>query len=233
MEPEVVTLSSLPNWVLAAILDRLPMSWRALARFVCRKWRGAIGKPRSLPVARVLFMGVEAAFRREYDSTRGKDLCTIAAGDGLLEVLQWARATGCPWGPDTCAKAAKHGHLAILQWARSNGCPWDELTCSCAANGGHLEVLQWAHANGCPWDKDVCEFAARGGHLAVLQWAHANGAHWSKAVCAYAAYGGHLTVLQWAHENGYLWYRQWVINTATARGYPDMVSWAKSAESFE
>ena len=56
--------------------------------------------------------------------------------------------------------AAMGGHLEVLQWARANGCPWDEKTCMHAAEGGHLEVLQWARANGCPWDVHVHE---RGG----------------------------------------------------------------------
>src|SRR5690349_14049438 len=33
------------------------------------------------------------------------------------------------------------GYLEVLQWARANGCPWDERTCLNAAADGHLEVL--------------------------------------------------------------------------------------------
>ena len=51
--------------------------------------------------------------------------------------------------------AAEGGHLEVLQWARANGCPWDEWTCHNAAAGGHLEVLRWAHANECPCDVDM------------------------------------------------------------------------------
>merc|ERR1719389_156775 len=72
---------------------------------------------------------------------------------GHLEVLQWARAHGCPWDEVTCALAAENGHLEVLQWARAHGCPWDEETCAKAAENGHLEVLQWARAHGCPWDE--------------------------------------------------------------------------------
>jgi hypothetical protein len=45
-----------------------------------------------------------------------------------------------------CSNAAENGHLEVLQWAHANGCPWDEdtiETCECAAKGGHLEVLKW------------------------------------------------------------------------------------------
>ena len=69
-----------------------------------------------------------------------------------------------------CEYAANYGQLEILQWARANGCPWNEFTCSGAAEGGHLEVLQWLRANGCKWDARTCTGAARGGLLGVLQW---------------------------------------------------------------
>jgi murein DD-endopeptidase MepM/ murein hydrolase activator NlpD len=43
-----------------------------------------------------------------------------------------------------------HLHLELLQWARAQGCPWDEEICALAAEGGHLEILQWARDQGCP-----------------------------------------------------------------------------------
>jgi hypothetical protein len=46
-----------------------------------------------------------------------------------------------------CELAALEGYLNLIKWARTNGCPWNVPTCSYAAEGGHLEVLQWAHAN--------------------------------------------------------------------------------------
>src|SRR5271156_2108265 len=52
---------------------------------------------------------------------------------------------------DVCELAARDGYLNLIKWARANGCPWNESTCGYAAWAGHLEVLQWAHANGCPW----------------------------------------------------------------------------------
>ena len=78
------------------------------------------------------------------------DLCRLAAGGGHLEVLQWARAHGCPWDHHTCTAAARNGHLEVLQWARAQGCDWDEQTCLEAEEGAHFEVLEWARAQGCP-----------------------------------------------------------------------------------
>ena len=50
----------------------------------------------------------------------------------------------------TCWYAARKGHLDVLQWARANGCPWYENMCKEAVRGGHLEVVKWLRANGCP-----------------------------------------------------------------------------------
>ena len=61
------------------------------------------------------------------------------------------------------------GHFQVLQWARANGCPWNAKTCEQAAMGGHLEILQWAHANSCPWDEKEMYVAAQNGHEAVVR----------------------------------------------------------------
>ena len=53
-----------------------------------------------------------------------------------------------------CKLAAKDGSLNLIKWARANGCPWDEWTCAFAALGGQLEVLKWAITNGCAYDRD-------------------------------------------------------------------------------
>jgi hypothetical protein len=62
-----------------------------------------------------------------------------AALGGYLEVLQWARANGCPWNERTCALAAESRQLEVLQWARANGCPWSEHTRNMAASIGYIE----------------------------------------------------------------------------------------------
>ena len=43
---------------------------------------------------------------------------------------------------DICRIAAENGWLDLLKWARQNGCNWDSNTCSNAAFNGHLEVLK-------------------------------------------------------------------------------------------
>jgi hypothetical protein len=38
----------------------------------------------------------------------------------------------------------------VLQWLRATGCPWDSRVRSHAKGFGHIELLNWAIANGCP-----------------------------------------------------------------------------------
>ena len=39
-----------------------------------------------------------------------------------------AAGGGCPWDRQTWHLAAKNGELETLRWARENGCPWDAET---------------------------------------------------------------------------------------------------------
>ena len=87
----------------------------------------------------------------------------LAANDGSLSILKWARENEFKWDKDTCKSAAHNGHLDVLKWLRMNGCSWDAWTCHYAAYNGHLEILKWAKENNCPWDAWTCASAARGG----------------------------------------------------------------------
>ena len=79
-------------------------------------------------------------------------VCTIAAKNGWLDLLIFARENGCKWDSYTCSNAAENEHFEILKWAKENGCEWDSSTCSYAAENGHLEILKWAKENGCEWN---------------------------------------------------------------------------------
>jgi len=126
----------------------------------------------------------------------------MGARFGHLDLLQWARESGCPmWGEKLCEEAALAGRWEFLKWAKTNGCKWDERTCANAACGGHLEMLKWLRASECPWDEKTCSFAASRGHLTLLKWARANGCPWDGMTCYWAAHKGHLEVLKWAVQN--------------------------------
>ena len=66
--------------------------------------------------------------------------------------------------------AAANGHLEILKWARANGCPWDEWTCIAGQlKMTDLEILKWARANGAPWNEESIRKNLTD-HDAVLDW---------------------------------------------------------------
>ena len=48
------------------------------------------------------------------------------------------------------AITARNGHLEVLQWARANGCPWNKATCAAAALNKYFEVLKWARTKDSP-----------------------------------------------------------------------------------
>ncbi|KAJ8600636.1 hypothetical protein CTAYLR_006921 [Chrysophaeum taylorii] len=153
--------------------------------------------------------------------------CRVAAGEGKLEILRWARSNGCEWDAFACSRAAAGGHLDVLQWARDHGCPWDEQTCTQAAAGGFLGVLKWARDHGCPWDEQTCGVAARNGHLDILQWAKANRCPWAGEVLVNAAQRGHLDILRWLHEDqGWGWHHV-VCLEAAENGHLDVIKWAR------
>ena len=111
----------------------------------------------------------------EWNKFNKIDICEIAAQNGWLDLLIWARQNNCEWDNSVCSYAALNGHLEVLKWARQNDCEWNSGVCSSAAEKGHLEVLKWARQNGCEWDSYVCSNANLNKHLEVLEWVKLNG----------------------------------------------------------
>jgi hypothetical protein len=128
--------------VLSVIMEAVtPAGW--VARLVCRSFAVA-----STDGAR---------------SVTAKSVGSVERLEMARQIKGWVE----PW--DLCSWSAGNGHLEVLQWARANGCPWDWLTCADAAYNGHLDVLQWAQANGCTWDESTCIDAAAG-RLVLGSW---------------------------------------------------------------
>jgi hypothetical protein len=122
-------------------------------------------------ITNTMCLFVSKSFREMCDrksAIRKRDICTLSAELGYLEVLIWSRENRCYWNLDTCSQAALGGQLEVLKWCRENGYPWNHGTCSAAARGGHVEVLKYLRENGCPWDR-YTSLAAKGGHLEVSQ----------------------------------------------------------------
>ena len=71
---------------------------------------------------------------------------------GNVEVLQYLRANKCPWDHDTCDLAAMNGHVEVLKWARAQvpPCPWTYRAIAGAVSDDEPEAAEWCRANGCP-----------------------------------------------------------------------------------
>ena len=67
-------------------------------------------------------------------------------------MLKWLKEIGCALNDGVCSVAAGEGHLEVLKWAREQqGCKWDLQSCSpvhsqwthknSIAFGGHLAIF--------------------------------------------------------------------------------------------
>ena len=107
-----------------------------------------------------------------------KRICFLAAREGHLHILRWAKSQLVSnaidyvhlWDGRTLEQAAYRGHFLVVKWLKENGCYWDTFTCAAAALGGHLEILKWLQENGCPWDGLTYSYAAAHGHFHILKW---------------------------------------------------------------
>jgi len=109
------------------------------------------------------------------------DILVSAARSGSKEMIQWLHdECGLKWYAGVCSMAAKNGHLSLLQYLRSQGCEWGNNTTQQAAEKGHLSVLQWAIENGCPFDLeyDMLGEIIEAGHLDVFQFLHQRDLVW-------------------------------------------------------
>ncbi|KAL6075282.1 Ankyrin repeat domain containing protein [Balamuthia mandrillaris] len=192
----------IPEELLGFIFSRLPADMVAVAARTSRWW----------------FSACSPQLRHKLFARRA---CSA------LPLLQWAMANGYCLNEDTCTLAAGQGCLEVLQWARQEkGCPWTEAAFTAAAAGGHLEVLQWLHQSGCPCDEeDVLCAAASGGHLQVLKWAHGEYFEIPDSAFKGAAYNGHLAVLEWGHENGLPLQKTDIFSGAVKGGHMTVLKW--------
>ncbi len=156
-------------------------------------------------------------------------LCTIAAANGQLEILQWARANRYTWDEKTFSGAVYHPD--VFAWAWANGCPIDKkATVINAAASGNLEVLKFFIAEEFDIDmSSICREAARNGHLNILKWIYVYaGSSWDR-ICGFnvwdvAGEKGDLNILDWIKTkdpNGYD-----IASIGASSGNLEVIKWA-------
>ena len=98
--------------------------WHLVMSLVCRRWRDVL-----------------VAWRGRAPPGTTRQLRTpLTVAVTSVPLAAWARVSGCPWDEQMCSVAAGNGNLAVLQWARENDCPWNEWTCYFAARGARFEI---------------------------------------------------------------------------------------------
>jgi hypothetical protein len=172
-------MDTLPNEMLALVLETVRPIDRHPCRRVCHLWRRL-----SPPVM---------------DRTNPTPYTTALAREGSVRMLRWAVAEGFPLRSDACAAAAEGGHHDAIEWLRAAGCRWGEDAMRAAAQAGRLETAQWMRSRGCPWgDRSVEAFAASG-CVAGLQWALDSRRYipWP-VITMRAVQNGRIDVLDWS-----------------------------------
>lgn len=105
-------------------------------------------------------------------------VCTIAAENGWLDLLIWARNKSYHWDEWTAIAAAKYGNLELYKYIVNNGCPLNVGVTTYAANAGHIEIIKWAIKNECPFSEYLCKCAKEHDtkqHNEILEWILTNG----------------------------------------------------------
>ena len=105
-----INISYFPVEILEIICDSLGKDYHFIISMVSRRFRDII-KNIIQHRTRMLKYEVSYGFKTP--------LRIISS----VSLIKWACAQGYPWDWQTCAYAAESGHLEVLQWARANGCP--------------------------------------------------------------------------------------------------------------
>jgi hypothetical protein len=65
-----------------------------------------------------------------------KTIVNWAAGDGIIDTLEWAQYQGMHGDAESCMWAALIGHLHVLQWLREDGATWAVMSSPVLRNMG-------------------------------------------------------------------------------------------------
>jgi hypothetical protein len=139
-----------------------------------------------------------------------EQLCSVAAQQGLLQVLQWAKQQGAVFTERNMIQAAGQGHTAVCEYLVSQQCLCSAAPASAAARYCQVSTLQLLIKKGSPYDVNTLWWvAADGGHISVLSNLQQIGANlpivsmWLMLLVAGA--NGHLTAAQWLRAQGAEW----------------------------
>jgi hypothetical protein len=161
------------------------------------------------------------------------------------QVMTLLRVHGVPWHVTLCAVAAYNSNLSLLQWLRASSCPWyEELVLTLAGNSvPSAAMLQWLQTVTAPWSADMkstmLNKAGLADNLATAQWLLAQGADWPAAFAEPVLAGSSikqcwgLAAVQWAVASGSGWldwrcetYADGNFTSSAKKRAPAVLQWA-------
>lgn len=159
-----------------------------------------LGKNKYLQIA--VSKAVARVYAVRFGAVTSKFLSRIAASDGDLSVLAWAREIGCDWSETVFLKAVEGGQASTLQFLVDNHCPIPSGTQAfeVASQARNLHTLEWLDENKFEYSSFASLAAARIGWVEGVEWLHAHGYPLSRLVSIFSANAGHLDVLKFARR---------------------------------
>jgi hypothetical protein len=99
------------------------------------------------------------------------------------QVMTLFRLHGVPWDKMLCTGAAANAKLALLQWLRRSSCPWNETHVLLnASRGGSAAMLKWLLTVTAVWpaalQQKMLVLAAYSDHLEAARWLRERDAQW-------------------------------------------------------
>jgi hypothetical protein len=120
-----INLVSLPSDLIRYILDRSPDSTRVLIRQVCRKLHDKI----------------------DPSPYFNHHLCKIAAAEGYLNLVVWAKNKGYTWKQnDICEAACLNGHIDIIEFSIKEKAKVNTDWIDRAIMSGHVNMIDYARS---------------------------------------------------------------------------------------
>jgi hypothetical protein len=130
------------------ILKRAPDSGSVLLRQTCKKLCAGIA-----PLPHI-----------------NNQLCTVAAREGYLNLVEWAKNKGYTWKKDdVCKTACVNGHLKIVFLALADRAQFSNEWIDYAVMNGHLNILEWAKSRLYTSSLKIQLFLAAKGDLNTLK----------------------------------------------------------------
>lgn len=157
----------------------------------------------------------------KWDDIPRNNMYNVAAKNGWIDLLEWARIRQCPWYENTILIAIQNGRLNVFEWAHKNKLIHNYEFINGTINAhavkfNQLEILKCAYENDYKLDSRAYSYAALKCQFDILKWLWINPPkpHNQKyiitefnniQICAYAALAGRLDIIIWARKRNIKW----------------------------